>query len=64
MQTYNFSNKIEQMFPNTSQEMRQLMVHLLQFNPTNRMTAAELTKLEMFNDLQDFKNDEQPEAKY
>ena len=57
MQTYNFSNKIEQMFPNTSQEMRQLLVHLFQFNPKNRMTAAELTKLEMFNDVQVAKND-------
>ena len=64
MQTYNFSNKIEQMFPNTSQEMRQLLVHLLKFNPKNRMTAAELTKLEMFSDIQVSKNDEQPEAKY
>lgn len=53
LDNFEFENKLDQKFEKTSPEIKELLKQLLQINPENRMSAAELMKLPFFDDIRE-----------
>ena len=53
LKNFEFENKLDQKFEKTSPAIRDLLKQLLQINPKNRLCAAELMKLPVFDDIRD-----------
>ena len=53
LDNFELENKLDQKFEKTSPEIKELLKQLLQINPENRMSAAELMNLPNYEDIRE-----------